>query len=277
MSLPRLIALPYSPWSIAAKWALEHHAVPHRYTSYLPMLGEPLLRYWTGRWRGGASVPVFVTDAGPVQGSDAIARWADAGGDGAPLFPEGAAVEPWVDRSNRLLDAARALVIEASLRSPAALVESVPGPRALGPALVPVGKLGARFLARKYRASNDAEACERIVREELEALRGALRDRETLVGDTFTFADLTMACAVGGVAPPGEAIDHLGPASRRCWTRAELADEFQDVVAWRDRVLEAHWPATRRPTARGHADGPRPTRDHSARSSQQVATRGKAR
>ncbi|MCZ7687620.1 MAG: glutathione S-transferase domain-containing protein [Sandaracinaceae bacterium] len=77
MPTPRLIGLAYSPWSIKAKWALDHHAIPYRYTHHLPMLGEPLLRLRTGRLEGRVSVPLLVTDAGPIEGSFEIARFAE--------------------------------------------------------------------------------------------------------------------------------------------------------------------------------------------------------
>lgn len=241
MSAPRLVALPYSPWSIKAKWALDHHGVEYRYVTYLPMLGEPLLRATTRRFRGRSSVPVLLTDEGPIEGSLEIARFAERMGRGAPLFPSGGEdeIERWNTRSEILLEAGRALALKRMLRSREALAENVPGPR-IGTLLAPVGALGVRFVARKYRANDVADR----YREELRFGFSILR--EALAGDhllgTFSYADIAMVVATFALRPPGPAYDHLGDASRACWTDEELARASGDVLAWRDRVLAASFP-----------------------------------
>src|SRR5690349_1207690 len=101
-----LIALPYSPWSEKARWALDHHGVAYRNEVYLPMLGEPALRLRTGRLRGRITVPVLIEEDGPpVMDSIAIARHADALGPGEKLFPHGldAQVDEWNDRADRAM------------------------------------------------------------------------------------------------------------------------------------------------------------------------------
>ena len=242
MSRPHLVSLPYSPWSLKAKWALDHHRVAYRLGTHLPMLGEPLLRLRTGRWSGKVSVPILIADGEAIMGSDAIARWADAHGEGEPLFPEGEdeAVAHWNGIADELLDAGRARVIERSLASREALIESVPGPRFLGPLLVPVGKMGARFLARKYGA--DQAGGRDVVERGLAALREALDGDAHLVGDRFTFADIAMAAALACVRPPGRSWDHLGDASRACWTDDALAEQHEELLAWRDHLFAERFP-----------------------------------
>lgn len=238
MSLPRLVALPYSPWSIRAKWALDHHGVDYRYLEYLPMLGEPLLKLRTGRWRGRTSVPVLLTDDGAIEGSWDIARFADRSGDGETLFPEGrdADIERWDARAETILRAGRALAMRRMLRSPRALAEHVPGGRALGTVVAPVGALGVHYLLRKYGVTETAEHYRSAMRAGLEALRDALGKGDHPIG-VFSYATLTMAVSLT-FKPLGPGRDHLGEANRACWTDAELAEEFADLVAWRDRV----WP-----------------------------------
>lgn len=246
MSRPHLVSLPYSPWSLKAKWALDHHRVRYRLGTHLPMLGEPLLRLRTGRWSGKVSVPILLTEAGAVMESDAIARWADAHGEGEPLFPPGleAEIERWNDIADEVLDAGRARVIERSLASREALLESVPGPRVLGPLLVPVGKMGARFLARKY--GSDRAGGREVIERGLATLREALDGDPFLVGDRFTFADVAMAAALACVRPPGARWDHLGDASRACWTDEGLAEEYAELLEWRDGLFEDRFPARAR-------------------------------
>ena len=39
-----LYSIPYSPWSMRARWALDHHRIPHRSREWVPLLTEPVLR-----------------------------------------------------------------------------------------------------------------------------------------------------------------------------------------------------------------------------------------
>ncbi len=237
MTTRRLVAIPYSPWSIKAKWALDHHGVEYRYVTYLPMLGEPLLKLWTRRLRGRSSVPILLTGEGPIEGSLAVARYAERQGSGPSLFPRGrdSEIERWNARSEVMLDAGRALTIERTLRSPSALAESVPGGRALGSVAVQVGALGARYLARKYDVTASADRYREELRWGLRALREALAEGDHLLG-TFSYADIAMAASTFMVRPPSAPYHRLGRASRECWTD-ELAESFSDVLAWRDRIL----------------------------------------
>lgn len=239
MADPELLYIPYSPWSIRAVKALEHHRVPHRRRAYLTMLGEVGLRLRLGRFRGQVSVPVLFDAHGAVEGSLAIARWAEREGEGAPLFPRGREAEifRWNERSDAVLDAGRARTTARVTADPEALIESLPPPTdALGATGLPIAKLGARFLAAKYGMSaQSSEAHLATMREHLDALSEALDGREHLVGESQTYADVTMAVALAFVRP-SEAMA-LGPRSRQLWTEPELAERYAHLVAWRDRVL----------------------------------------
>ena len=61
--------------------------------------------------------------------------------------------------------------------------------------------------------------------------------REYLLGE-FTYADVTIAMAMQFVAPVDESVIRIGERSRRYWTDEALAEDFADVMAWRDRVFE---------------------------------------
>lgn len=244
-SLPRFIALPFSPWSIKAKWALDHHRVAYRAVPYLPMLGEPLLRLRAGRLRGRVSVPMLLTSEGALTDSLDIARYADRVGRGAPLFAREHEDEiaKWNARSEVLLDAGRALSMRRMLGSPAALAESVPGPR-LGHLLAPIGALGVTFLTRKYEAKGEAERYQEERRMGFEALERAIAaSGDHLVGGALSYADVAMTVATFGLRPPGRAIDHLGDAMRECWTDEALAKKHGTVLAWRDRILASAFPS----------------------------------
>lgn len=238
----RLIGLSYSPWSLKARWALDHHRVPYRWREYLPMLGEPLLQARLRRRR--VTVPVLIDEAGVHDDSFDIARRAEAVGHGAPLFPEALAdvISRWNQTSEDLCAAGRALTTARVLDHPAALAEAVPVPHPLRRPLRGVASTGARFLARKYdlHAVREEAALETIGLA-LEATREALADGRAYLEGPLTYADLAVAAALQFVQPVADAYVPLGPASRQCWTRDALAQAYPDVLAWRDQMFARHW------------------------------------
>ena len=240
----RLIGLSYSPWSLKARWALDHAGVDYRWIEYTPMLGEPLLRLRLRRRR--VSVPVLINTAGVFTDSYDIARHAEAQTRGPSLFPAEKLdeISRWNQLSEDVCAAGRALTTRRVASDPSALVENLPAPvpRRLRRALRPVAKAGAGFLARKYRlrGTPDADALETLALG-MEALRDALHDGRAYLLGPLTYADLAMAVALQFVQPVADRFVHLGPASRRCWTQADLAAAYPDVIAWRDQIFERHW------------------------------------
>ena len=246
-----LLGLPYSPWSEKAKWALDARKVPYRFRHYQPLLGEPALRMRTGRWRGNVTVPVMTDERGMVYDDSAkIARFADTLGEGPVLFPKEheAAIEHWIDVSERALAAGRVLSLRRTLEDPEALKELVPrGMRALGPVASGIGGMGVRRTLSKYGA--DAAS----VQEHLRALRAALDElRDALAKSpsttaprtilaAFSFADIAAAQILAFVTPPAFGLK-LGRASRRGFTDPALAKEYADLIAWRDALYEAYRP-----------------------------------
>lgn len=243
MSQATLYWIPFSPWSQKARWALRHHRVSYRSKLFLPMVGTLGLRRATGRWRGPLTVPCWIGDEGVLMDSLAIARRAEALGDGLPLFPAGheAEIEAWNTRSEAMLAAGRALTTHSVAQDPKALVESVPPPFGRLPGIGKgFGALGVRYLARKYGfAETDLDSHTTTLVAGLDALRAGLEGRETLL-DRFSYADITMALALQFVQPT--AWQPVGPASRPHWTRPALAAEYADLIAWRDRIIAAHHP-----------------------------------
>lgn len=238
-----LIHLPYSPWSERARWVLDARRVPHRRQVYLPLLGELGLKAKIG-WSKRASVPVLLTAAGPLTESIDIARFAEQHGSGASLWPAGrdAEIAHWYAQSNAALDAARGLALPRILEDREALLEMVP--RGLRP-LAPLGVLGlsrygvARTI-RKYQALAGQEAYLATLRAVLSALREALgpdpaAGPATLLG-SFSYADICMAQALIAAGAHDGPYLRIGRASKRQWTQPALAEEFADLLAWRDAV-----------------------------------------
>ncbi len=240
MSEAVLVYLPYSPWSEKARWALDHHRIACRREVYLPMLGEPLLRLRAGRWSGRVTVPLLLGDGEVLSDSYDIACWADARGIGKPLRAADAEVRRWNERSEAMLSAGRARTAPRVARDPAALLESLPSPLdKLGSLGLPAAKLGTVFLRRKYRFDDYSNAQHLDVLEEgMAALQAAIARRDTLL-DTFSYADIAMAVALGFVSPV-ERYAELGPHSRVAWSEPELCERYPDVIAWRDAVYARH-------------------------------------
>jgi glutathione S-transferase len=108
-----------------------------------------------------------------------------------------------------------------------------------------VGELGIRRTLRKYGArAQTLEQHRDNLRATLDTMRAALasgRGSPKTLLDTFTFADIACAQILGFVSPPSFGLK-LGKASRRGFTDRALAQEYADLIAWRDALYEAYRP-----------------------------------
>lgn len=243
--MPRLYAESFAPWCEKARWALDHHRIRYRYTEHVPMLGEIALRIAARRARGLVTVPLLVQGDEVLMDSVAIARYAERNGEGAPLFPAAHdhEITAWNQRSEEVMTSGRAMLLPRLEQSSGALREQLPPfvPNVLRPALQPLASSGVSYLSRKYGIrGEDGPAHEARARAALDALRAALADgRERLVGDTLSFADITMATALQFIRPVADRYITLGPSTREAWTHPVLASEYADLLAWRDRLYAA--------------------------------------
>ena len=241
----RLIALRVSPWSERAKWALEHHRLPYQNIEHAPFIGERRLRRLVGADKKRATVPVLLTGEQVLCESWEIACYADREGAGTRLIPpeREAEVRKWNTLADETMEAGRALVGAALLASPAAIDEGLPPqvPGWLRPLLRPIGTYGVKWFARKYGLHRMEAGAQRAkLRSTLEVLRAAVApDRPYLLG-SFSYADIVMATCLQGVLPVADRYIELGPSTRKVWTCAELAAEFSDVLAWRERLYAQH-------------------------------------
>jgi glutathione S-transferase len=258
--VPELLALPFSPWSEKARWALDARRVPYRYRLFVPLLGEPMLRIRLRRWTGPVTVPVLTDDDGATFADSAdIARWADTRGEGPRMFPpeHEAAIARYVQLSEEGLAAGRGVSLRRMLVDEEALREMVPKAfrKRLGPLSARLGGYGIARTLRKYGAGAvDAATHQKTLVFVLEELRGGLARApatagvaKTLLG-SFTFADVAMAQVLVFVEPPRFGL-RLGPASRRSFGDPALRERFADLVAWRDALYEAYRPHADRSTS----------------------------
>lgn len=238
---PILHAEYFAPWCEKARWALDHHRIAYAYREHAPLLGEVTLRLASRSvWRR-VTVPMLIVGRTVLGDSLEICGYAERHGAGVPLVPAGREHEilDWNRRSEALMRAGRARLLERLARMPGALAQwPVPSP-ALGPALRRrVARLGVRFLATKYRgaASTAAE-----VDAALANLRTALAagDGHVLAG-TLSLADIAMATALQFVRPVDDAYLPLPPAVREAWTDPDAAARCGDLLAWRDALYAGH-------------------------------------
>ncbi|PNH03695.1 hypothetical protein TSOC_010212 [Tetrabaena socialis] len=167
-SVPELVSLSISAWSLKARFALKHHAIKYRTTPYMPLFGEVMLRLRLGEWRRKVTVPVMFTPAdGVLLHSVDIAAWADSHGarPGAEqLFPAGreAEVRSWNEKSDVVLYYGRQALVESALEDPAVLRATVPpNLRWLGPLGRALVRSIISRLARKYQAEGSTTSLER--------------------------------------------------------------------------------------------------------------------
>ncbi len=236
-----LYGLTQSPWTHRARWALEHHGITYRYHEHVPMLGEVLLRRKAKAKK--ASVPLFADGSRTVMGSFEIARHAEANGRGASLFPRGrdAEIARWNDVAERMSNVGRAWVFERFASNREALAEALPSfmPGALRGALAPTTGMAVSFLVKKYAVPTDVDAeIAQVMRPALEEVRKALGGGKPYLLDGFTYADITVACALQSVRPHERA--PMGPGTRALWTNEALASEFEDLLMWRDAIHRKH-------------------------------------
>ncbi len=225
----RFYAESFAPWCERSRWALDHHGIVYREIAQVPLVAELSLRI-AARQMGRVTVPLFIDGDVKLMSSDAIARHADRIGSGAPLFAREAEVAGWMEISEAIMVAGRALLLPRIAASPAALREQFP--------IKAVASLGVRHLMSKYATrASDGSRHDEDSRRCLDSVRATLADNCTfLVGDAMSYADITIAAALQFVLPVDERWISLGPASREAWTNAALAEDYGDVLAWRDRL-----------------------------------------
>lgn len=243
MTIPDLVLVGegFSPWTEKARWALDHHRLPYRYQEYTPLLSEPWLRIRARRMSGRISVPYLI---GPnrlsIGDSFAIALDADRRGDGPPLVPADLleAIVTWNERSERLMRAGRAQILARTEERRDVQIESLPPhlPRTLRGVLAPSVRIGTAYLRKKY-------AVRPVPDEELEPDLAEIRlaiaaDPSRPLLGRFTLADIAIATALQAVRPHRSAPDGLLPAQREAWARPALAARWEDILAWRDAMLD---------------------------------------
>ncbi len=188
------------------------------------------MRQWTGK----VSVPVMFVGSKLLRGSWDIAAYADDASGGNRLG-DMETIAQWDKLSELALAEGRTRVVRAVLRNETALEEALPRfvPNSLRKPLQFVARDAANRLDKKYAHLFASGS----IRKALVATREGLRKsgNDFILGE-FSYADITMAVVVEVIAPIAATEPPLGPETQRCWIDDELAEEFEDLVQWRNRL-----------------------------------------
>jgi len=224
----------FSPWTKKARWALEYCDVPYEYREYIPTLSEPGLRFKLRQLGGSISVPLLITPDHVLRDSWDIAVFAnDLAGDNRLGDME--SIESWNQISEAALAEGRTRVVRAILGNNKALEEGMPKfiPAFLRRPMRFIAKDAVKRLDKKYAhllKSNSLRSALDTLREKLN-----LVDSDYLLGE-FSYADITMAVILEVIAPIAIVEPPQGPETVKIWHNSELADEYQDLIEWRDRL-----------------------------------------
>ncbi|MDC0744212.1 glutathione S-transferase family protein [Polyangium mundeleinium] len=241
----RLYGIPFSPWSEKARWALDHHRISYEEVEHQPIVGDLRLRILLRKPTGRVTVPILDDRGVLFTDSFDIARHADAVGRGPKLFPAGreAEIETWNRRSEETLAALRAMMMLKAVDNPD-FVKAVlpPGtPEALVSLLRPVGRGALQSFVSKYRMREGAATHRTVAEEGLAVLDKALAEgQKYLLGDAFSYADITMALVLQGVSPVDKRFMPTGLGGRAAWSNPDLAEKHARLIAWRDELYEKH-------------------------------------
>lgn len=245
MTARELIGISYSPWTEKAKWALDHHKIPYKYSEHVIMLGMPSLWWKMKSMSGELTVPALVDGDTRICDSAAIARYADGCGASSKLFLANKTEElgKFIELSEKALAAGRGMVMHRIARNRDAQKESLPPfvPTAVRGACLWLVGMGLGYVDREFGVSQKKfEQHREELRQVLTQLREALQKNGDYVLGEFSFADIAMAAAVHPATPVSNAYVKLGPATRQCWSDEEISKEFSDLVAWRDQIYARH-------------------------------------
>lgn len=237
----RLYAMPYSPWSERARWALLHHRFTFDEITHTPLVGELALRLRARKLAGKVTVPLLRDGKTVVMDSLRIAEWADGRGRGTRLFPEGRAgdIARLNERAEAVFRAGRVKLLQIGKDSDEAAREFLPPPLRALPFAAASSRLGSSFIARKHGARDmDVQG---ILRDGFLEIRKLLEGR-AFVFESFSYGDILAATALQFLKPVDSRYIPLGPHTREALTDAALVHEFADLVAWRDALYAAHRP-----------------------------------
>lgn len=233
---------PISHYCEKVRWALDYKRVDYHLENYLPGLHLKSIRAMADR----SSVPVLAHDGRIIQGSAAIISYLDDQFPERSLTPEGEALatqaKEWEQFCDRDIGVhVRRFCYDTLLRHPKIVVPLLAhgGPfwaKAMLRMTFPKLDKSMRklLLVREPEVSESRRALERS----LGRLQGALKDRQYLVGNAFSRADLAAAALLAPLFMPpeyGVHWPHQVPEPLAGW----IADH-QEILGWASGIYRLH-------------------------------------
>lgn len=196
-----LFQFAYSPYCVKARYCLDYKGIPYRTVELTPLLHSAFSK----RFSGQRKVPYLRYRGQVMADSSAIARYLDLLQPTPPLFPaepelreEVLLWEDWLDEA--FLPALSRLAYlhyhehpEVVLQN-AELKTGMPLLEPLKPLLVP--PMIRRAMFKMGIAPGDGPQLEARFWEVLERVKQRLQDRDYLVGENVTLADLSLAASL---------------------------------------------------------------------------------
>lgn len=207
--VPVLWQIKISHYNEKARWALDFKGVPHKRRAPLPMIGTvPAAWVMTRR----TTFPVLRLDGRAIGDSTQIIAALEERYPDPPLYPADPAeraraleLEDFFDEE--LAPHLRRYVWHETTKEPATFLRTaLPGsPTALYAAMRPTAGVTAALLRRRYGINEQtAQESRRKVVAAMDHLEQELGDRDYLVGDRFSVADLTAATLFTPLVLPPE-------------------------------------------------------------------------
>lgn len=238
-----LIGISISPYSDRCKWVLKHHRMAYRYTEHTLLFGIPSLRLRLKRFTGDITAPALIDGQTRIFDSYKISQYIDSQGGGPKLFaPQSfTAIEHWNRVSEEICDDGRAFTNIKVSQDPEAQALLLPKfvPRAFRKSLHLLARLGTFYIAKSFAiAHENLDQRKNNLRKNLNLIRAGLPQAPGgfLIGDQLSYADISVACCLQMIKPAAGTYVDKNEATRRCWTHPDLATEFKDLLAWRDRI-----------------------------------------
>lgn len=220
--------------------------VEYEYIEYFPMLTTPLLAFRLGNPFARITVPLLFHDSGHIMESYEIAKFASKQGNKS-LFPADPEKEKTIRLCNDLSDTAlrayRAIIIEKTAHSSSAKWEALPPvlPQGIKKLLTPLANMGIHYLRWKYHTQVVPFQEQKVIlRKALLEVRNKLGKQKKYVLDDFSFADIALAITISSIKPVSDDYLPLGKHTREISEEYHLAEEFQDLLEWRDEIYKNH-------------------------------------
>ena len=229
-----LIGESFSPWTKKARWALEYCGLNYNYQEFTPTLSEPGLRWRLKQIKGSVSVPVLFTEQQVFKDSWDIAYYAnDKAGDNR--LGDMDAISNWNNLSEDALAQGRSRILRSILNNKKALEESLPAfiPSFLRRPMSFMARDTVKRLDRQYAHLLKPDSLSKALEHTRKALAKSGND---YIQGKFSYADITMATVLEVIKPIAKVEPPLGPETQQIWIDPSLAEEYADLVEWRDRL-----------------------------------------